>query len=347
MERFDTYLSGEFQPSLFMDFGEGKLFSNKFAESLRPFPMMSGKTINEGETQPNGQYLYTKDGTKTDNICPRCAMSIGGGESNNVKVDMSRLVFLRDDGILFYRDDAEPLTNIGYRPSVICMPQYYPISHNGVVYSPVDKIRPVDGELYTIVVQPTPYLISELQSPKATDWVTITGLIRRTSVLLCADRRRFIAGAYNSVEYCPEDNYQDIDTKCKFKLGDEFCDFISLGVGSIIKMRCVVDVEVIDGKDVEMIYWVVENHNVFEPLAVNLSVDVENYYDENTGRIEYEYNTYVYDGTLYASRHVVDVQRKISGTPKYVDLKYWLSDNLSYDWRDRVIDAYGYDDYYG
>ena len=92
MRRFDTYLSGVYQPSVFFDFGEGKLFSNKFAESLRPFPLMSGKT-------DNGQPIYSYNDNsgryeKTDRICPRCVAGIGNNESNNIKVDMANVVLL-------------------------------------------------------------------------------------------------------------------------------------------------------------------------------------------------------------------------------------------------------------
>lgn len=332
MRRFDTYLSGEYQPSIFFDFGEGKLFSNKFAESLRPYPLMSGKT-------DNGQPIYEmKNGRyeKTDRACPRCIASIGDNESNNIKVDMGNVVILEDEGILFNKDDAEPMTNTGYRPSVIAMPQYAPIVHDGVVYGEADPIAPVDGELFTIVVEPNIDLMHEIEDPRYTTQDYIAGLIRRSSVLLCADRRRFKAEAYNSIEFSPEDGEQD-DMKYKFKVGDEYCDFISLGVGSIIKMRCVVEED--------LVYWIVENHNVFEPLGVHLVVNVNKYYNEDDKVMEYDTNYYEYEGVVYASRYVCEANNKITETPRYVELVYELSDDDSKDWRDRVIDIWGYDDY--
>lgn len=332
MRRFDTYLSGEYQPSIFFDFGEGKLFSNKFAESLRPFPLMSGKT-------DNGQPIYEmKDGRyeMTDSICPRCIASIGGNESNNIKVDMGNVVLLGDEGILFNRSDVEPMIEVGYRPSVIAMPQYAPIAHDGVVYGEADAITPVDGELFTIVVEPNIDLMHEIEDPRNTTQDYIAKLIRRSSVLLCADRRRFKAEAYNSIEFSPEDGEQD-DMKYKFKIGDEYCDFISLGVGSIIKMRCVVEEDIV--------YWVVENHNVFQPLGVHLVVNVNKYYNEDDKVMEYDTNYYEYEGEVYASRYVCEANNKITETPRYVELVYELSDDDSKDWRDRVIDMWGYDDY--
>lgn len=335
MRRFDTYLSGSFQPSIFFDFGEGKLFSNKFADSLRPFPLLSGKT-------DNGQPIYSYNDNsgryeETDRICPRCVAGIGNNESNNIKVDMGNVVLLGDEGILFNRSDVEPMTNTGYRPSVIAMPQYAPIVHDGVVYGEADVITPVDGELFTIVVEPNIDLMHEIEDPRYTTYEYITGLIRRSSVLLCADRRRFKAEAYNSIEFSPEDGEQD-DMKYKFKIGDEYCDFISLGVGSIIKMRCVVEEDIV--------YWVVENHNVFQPLGVHLVVNVNKYYNEDDKVMEYDTNYYEYEGVVYASRYICDAQRKITEVgARYVEYSFELSNNDSYDWRDRVIDMWGYDDY--
>lgn len=335
MRRFDTYLSGSFQPSIFFDFGEGKLFSNKFAESLRPFPFMSGKT-------DNGQPIYSYNDNsgryeKTDRICPRCVAGIGNNESNNIKVDMANVVLLGDEGILFNRGDVEPMIEVGYRPSVIAMPQHAPISHNGVVYGAADPILPVDGELFSMVVEPNIDLMFDIDNTKYTTHEYITGLIRKSSVLLCADRRRFKAEAYNSYEYSPEDVELD-EIKYKFKVGDEYCDFISLGVGSIIKMRCVVD-----GDDV---YWVVENHNAFEPLSAVVNIGVNRYYDEGSGEMVSDYNYYQYEGMVYASRYICDAQRKITEVgAKFVEYSFDLSDNSDYDWRDRVIDLSCYEDY--
>lgn len=326
-------LSGEFQPSIFLDFGEGMLSSNKFAESLRPFPLMSGKT-------DNGQPIYElKNGRyeMTDRICPRCIASIGGNESNNIKVDMGNVVIFEDEGILFNRSDVEPMIEVGYRPSVIAMPQHAPIVHDGVVYGEAGPIAPVDGELFTIVVEPNIDLMYEIDNPRNTSRDYITKLIRRSGVLLCADRRRFKAEAYNSYEYSPEDVELD-EIKYKFRVGDNYCDFISLGVGSIIKMRCVAEAD--------DVYWIVENHNAFEPLSAEIYTNVNRYYDEDSGEMVSDYNYYQYEGIVYASRYICEAQKKITEAgARFVEYSFDLSDNIEYDWRDRVIDVTCYEDY--
>lgn len=325
MRRFDTYLSGSFQPSIFFDFGEGKLFSNKFAESLRPFPLMSGKELKNGVV--SGQYIYAlKNGRyeKTDRICPRCIVGLGGNESNNIKVDVTKVVLLKDEGPLFLKDSVEPEVEVGYRPSVICMPQYAPITHNGVVYGEADPIKPIDGELFTVVVEPNYDITYDLQNNPNEEF------IRKGSVLLCADKRRFKAEAYNSYSFVQEEEY-------KFKIGDEYCDFISLGVGSIIKIRSVVDD--VDGK--EIVCWIVENHKAFTPLPAYLLFDVECYYDEERDEIVDDHTSVEYEGIIYANRYIAEAN---ASNGSFVDMNFVLSDDKTKDWRDRVIDMHGYED---
>lgn len=321
-------LSGTFQPNVVFDFGEGKIFSNKFAESLRPFSLTTGTEKVDGEI--TGEYVHEDVGgsfVKTDEVCPRCAMNIGGRESNNIKVKLGKHIILEEGKGVKFMTHGNIEESVAYRPSVICMPQYAPITRNDNVY-PSDGVRPIDGELYTVVVEPDLYVLQEIYNP---DWFenNMDVLSRRASILLCADKRRLKIESYDmdSGVYCPEgDDYdanEDNDLRFRFKVGDSFCDFIYLGVGSMVKLRSVVD-----GTDV---YWVVDNRHVLTPLTCEIHIETD---DSNGDNIWTQISPKVYGSRILSSD-------SFDGWREY---QYRLSNDTTKDWRDRIIDAYAYDD---
>lgn len=333
-------LSGTFQPNVVFDFGEGKIFSNKFAESLRPFSLTTGTEKVDDEI--TGEYVYEYVGgsfVKTDEVCPRCAMNIGGRESNNIKVKLGKHIILEEGKGVKLMTHGGIEEDVAYRPSVICMPQYAPITRNNNVY-PSDGVRPIDGELYTVVVEPDLYVLQEIYKP---NWYEnkMDVLFRRASVLLCADKRRFKTESYNieSETYCPEGDYiedsgnpkydedERNEIRFKFKVGSEYCDFIYLGVGSMVKLRSVVE---IDEDNRTNVYWVVENRHVLTPLDCTIYIETE---------IGEEFFQFEISPKVYGSRILSFGDLKGEG-----DFHYRLSDDTDKDWRDRVIDYYAYDD---
>ena len=345
MKRYSKHLSKEFQPSVFFDFGEGKIMSNKFAESLRPFCLTTGEELKAEEV--SGQYLYFVDATLdqfvvTDEVCPRSAMNIGGNESNNIKVNVANVRVLKEGSGVKFLVGGDIETELAYRPSVIAMPQYATIVRDDTEYNS-DNIKPVDGELYTIVVEPDIDTMSELYYPRHQELNDVTfnsyirSLIRRSTVLLCADKRFFKWESYDEYgNYYPEHSYDsDIDTRFKFKMGDIYCDFIYMGVGSIIKLRSVVEKELIDGVEMTNVYWIVENHPCFVPIDHEIYVESGPADDVILSRIEPK---------VCGSRIVADALSNMRNGYRNVEYHYRLSDDTKKDWRDRVIDLYAYDD---
>lgn len=359
-------LSRTFQPNIFMDFDNGKLFSNKIAESLSLFDLQSGE---EPKSSPTGQYVYAYNGEKrmyekTPYICPRCVIGLGVNESNNIKVDMADVVLfkpngayyyktgewwpsnnkepLKEAGPLFMQGDVTPLEEVGYRPSLISMPQHGIISHGDVVFSQRDNANRIDGELFTVVVTPNVDFMREILDKQK------ESVIRRGGVMLCSDKRRLNPSSYvysdGAVEYKPTDDYSSDDINYKFKVGQRFVEFIFVGVGSMIRLRSVVENV---GQNDEVAYWVVENNHEFTEASDSISVhlDLECYYDADVNEIVKDFITYDYEGIIYSSIGIKDAISHLPSSYRWIDINYYISDDDTKDWRDRIIDMNTYSDY--
>lgn len=84
----DIKLSGEFQPNVYLDFGQGKIFSNRWAHGYVPFDTMGWKkTTNE---KPLYVYAENEDGSlyNTGIECPSTLMCIDPNGEKSIKVDI-------------------------------------------------------------------------------------------------------------------------------------------------------------------------------------------------------------------------------------------------------------------
>lgn len=81
-------LSGEFQPNVYFDFGQGKIFSNRWAHGYVPFDTMGWKKT-EGE-KPLYAYAENEDGSvyNTGIECPSTLMCVDPNGGRNIKVDI-------------------------------------------------------------------------------------------------------------------------------------------------------------------------------------------------------------------------------------------------------------------
>lgn len=89
-------LSGEFQPNIFLDFGRGKIFSNRWAHGNIPYDTMGWKKT-EGE-KPLYVYAENEDGSvyNTGIECPSTLMCVDPNGGRNIKVDIFNGVCLSD-----------------------------------------------------------------------------------------------------------------------------------------------------------------------------------------------------------------------------------------------------------
>lgn len=92
----DIKLSGEFQPNVYLDFGQGKIFSNRWAHGYVPFDIMGWKkTDNE-----NPLYVYAENENgslyNTGIECPSTLMCIDPNGERNIKIDIFKGVELID-----------------------------------------------------------------------------------------------------------------------------------------------------------------------------------------------------------------------------------------------------------
>lgn len=340
----EVRLSGKFQPSVFFNFGEGEVFSNKFAESLRPFSLHTAEGMNgDGKRSFENVYQYDYNNhnyIKTDRKCPRCALEIGGNESNNIKVDLLKLSYVSDGELVKIEDRGiywdsygwvgnEEDSKCAYKPSIIAMPQYAPIVRDGIIYD-ADYARYSDGEVFTIVVEPNNPMSHFLSNPRRTSSDYISALIRRSSIILFADKRRLKTESYDEDGYYAPDSYET-EGRYKFKIGDSLCDCLCLGVGSMVKLRTVVDT--IDDED--YVYWEVENHHSFHEnnrFFLNLlcyKIEEDGFGMFNDGVI-----------STFVSSNINETINNHFGVGDEVELAYIVSTDTRKDWRDRIIDDY-------
>lgn len=335
-------LSRKFQPSVFFNFGEGEIFSNKFAESLRPFSLSTAEGLNgDGTRSFENVYRYDYQNhnyIETDRKCPRCAMGVGGNESNNIKVDLLQSSYVSDGELVKIEDrgiywDSWEETECVYKPSIIAMPQYAPIVRNGEFYG-ADNVRYLDGEVCTIVVEPNNAMRYFLENPNESYSGDVASIIRRSSIMLFADKRRLKVESYDEDgNYAPDS--LSIEGNNMFKVGDSFCDCLCLGVGSIVKLRTVVDT--IDGED--YVYWEVENHHSFHENN-RFFLTLLCYKIEEDGFVMFN------DGVIstFVSSNINETINNHFGVGDEVELAYIVSTDTRKDWRDRIIDSYSYND---
>ena len=346
-------LTGAFLPSVHLDFGQGKVFSNKIAESFQEFDF-------EGK-----EYMYASndDGdtyTITDIKCPRSAMGIDAATSNNVKVDISDvaicdrlgIIITHGDNVVIERDDIQypsPLfyegetvdnmvypSSIVYRPALVCMPQYAPISHDGVIIN--EGVKPLcDGERFTIIVKANKTINNNLArwiDGDSNGWVKDDSF-RRSGVLVVADQRRFIQSSYrltdDEVVYAPEGNTEP--SNCLFVVGGKYCDAIFLSTGSILKIRANVN-------NGDVLFYV-ENSSVFKELDSVVSVYHRQYFDGvGISKLGNDYGSPI--ELVYASKILSDIQTQ--GNRGRLFMSFMLSDLDKEHWEDGlVVDELKYD----
>lgn len=369
-------LSGEFQPNVFLDFLDGKAYSNRWAEGLQEFNPQSG----EVGTPPKGLYIYAKDDSgiynRTDFICPRCVMCMDSTSSNNIKVDTRKITAFYDDVIFdedsdeviaelngsgprfYFREDGlledMILTRVTYRPAIICMPKVRNINRRvlGVDYI-TEPVKISDSEHYTIVVKPSKKVSNHLElSVDSSNYEYIQSALVRGFVLLCADWRILSPKSYyveddgnaylSEYGYAPDDNVdyekeEHVDKySSKFKINGEFVDAIILSVGSIVRLQSVVDNIIIDGVETEVTYWTIENSDVFQKVDTYITLLMSS---EFNGNSDYEQ---VQDrfGELYASKQIYDIYEK---TGERLELEITIDDTLNKEFEDCVV----VEDFYG
>jgi hypothetical protein len=269
-------------------------------------------------------------------------MGVGGNESNNIKVDLlqssyvsdGELVKIEDSGIYWDKYgwyEGEELSKCAYKPSIIAMPQYSPIVRDGVVYD-ADKVRYSDGEAYTIVVEPNNAMRHFLENPDELDSGNVEAIIRRSSIILFADKRRLKVESYDENGYYSPDSLS-AEHRSMFKIGDTFCDCICLGVGSILRLRTVVET-MDDG--FECVHWEVENkHSFYENSKFTLLLSCYN--EEEDDFVTFNDNSNLI--SVFASRNINEaIDNYLEGYS--VELAYIVSTDTRKDWRDRIIDDY-------
>lgn len=100
----DIKLSGEFQPNVYLDFGQGKIFSNRWAHGYVPFDTMGWKkTDNE---KPLYVYAENDDGSlyNTGIECPSTLMCLDPNGNRSIKVDIFKGIELNAFGEIIRLD---------------------------------------------------------------------------------------------------------------------------------------------------------------------------------------------------------------------------------------------------
>lgn len=271
-------LTNEFLPSVYIDFGEGKLFSNKIAEYFHRFDMWAGNEYMYASND-DGETFYSTEDTPTPIKFPRVAMSISRSTGNNIKVNQTDEVMFYDDGyevlhegelikeiydvsypsLLFYEGETladQMQGGMMCSPALICMPQYASIIHDGQVVSEGEKTIG-EGERFNILVEASKHIKHNYNE----------------GVYVVADQRRFIQSSYrmvdNQMKYAPKDD-ETID-ECVFLIGGKECDAIFLTYGSFLKLRT----DIVDGK----VLFIVENASAYKESEAEVGVSHHLYWE--------------------------------------------------------------------
>lgn len=294
-------LSGEFQPNVYFDFGQGKIFCNRWAQGFVHPPFYP-------QEADNPLYVYAEDDNgnlyNTGYICPRCASCIDPEVSANVKVDITRnfvsidtypnpeyggiwdnytgeyIANLRNAGINYFSKSPKSVDDLledtTIRPTIVFMPLVRDIVKNTVSYAKVDKVD--EGDLFTVAVLPCAD-----GEPSKNDFL-----------ILCADKRLFIPQSYktdgefkrifipdeNVMYYENNEKVENVDDySCKFRVNGKFVNFLYLSAGSMVCLRTVVDTFNIRGVDTKVTYWEVDN--ALPMQEVNFTKDVFFYHDSS------------------------------------------------------------------
>lgn len=273
-------LTGEFQPNIHLDFGQGKAFSNKWAQGFTDFAFYP-------KEEDDALYVYAEDESgnlyNTEYKCPRFVMCIDSKKTWNIKVDAGKMISIDTDedienggiydnnkdeyianlknaGVNYYSKNPKVVDDlyqdITFSPSLVIMPQVRPTKKGGKNYGSVEKVS--DGDLYTISVLP-----------------------KGGRIILCSDKRMFMQESYyelkngqykfNGYRFTPDEDtiYYDSngnkvenvdDYSAKFKVNGRFVSTLYLCTGAIVCLRTVVDTFNIGGVDTEVVYWEIDNN---------------------------------------------------------------------------------------
>lgn len=287
-------LSHIFRPNVFLDFGEGKIFSNKFAEGFAPPPRKGNQIWMQKESGEEFEPI--------DAYVPCVGVELGGDNPNNIKINIQDTFEVwpygeivhrhnEEDNELFDRDIRMPIylkedgSQVGapnaprIRTCIVAMPQLGDVSHDGVVYSKGNKIA--NGERFSVAV-------GGFGFDRGTSGYVYN--IGDMAVLLCADPRRFQPKAYvygrdtSKFEYgedeyfypewegfFPTDEdennkyYKTRDPHYYFLVDGHKTEFIWLALGSFIQLKTVIEID--DETGEEITYWEVEGNKQMVPVA--------------------------------------------------------------------------------
>ena len=207
-------LSRIFQPNVFLDFGEGKIFSNKFAEGFAPPPKSGENQLyiknDEGKYEPYFGFYDQEIDFNFDGFVPSVGVELGGDNTNNLRLNIQDVIKLYGGAqIIFHhmgysinfdekgkiglpvlqKENGDVVVYASNEPNmrtwIVTMPQVGEVSHNGIIYSKGNEV--VDGERFSVAIGG--FGFDKVERGYIYD-------IRDMSVLLCADPRRFQPKAY-------------------------------------------------------------------------------------------------------------------------------------------------------
>lgn len=277
-------LSNIFQPNVFMDFGEGKIFSNKFAEGFAPPPRKGNQIWMQKESGEGYEPI--------DAGVPCVGVELGGDNPNNIKLNIQdiygvyqygKIVHWHNEAMneefdrpikmpIYMKSEDSPIgpdTATNMRTCIVAMPQLGDVSHDGIVYSKGKKV--VNGERFSVAVGGFGY------DRGTSKYVSDIGDM---AVLLCADPRRFqpkayidgfktdigyISGFYPTDAEINDENYDPKTPHYYFMFDGHKTEYIWLALGSFIQLNTVIEVD--DETGNEVTYWEVEDNHEMIPMS--------------------------------------------------------------------------------
>lgn len=312
----------EITPNLFIDFDAGLLKTNKLAETFIEF-----NTI--GKTDP--VYVGNNFDNKTQYFAPVRGKQIKPDEGLNIKVNSvdeidwknyfeETLGIIRPSKEIYSREYLQDVSNYvenlklrtlnsDYRPQILCMPNYYPIT-NIDNYETL-KVPIVDGTKSTILVKSNKQYESSLRRiyDGFNSWNEEIKFVFNKVLILCADPRIFNPYSYvfetyfdeyedMQIErgvYKPEGFEDDVDDwrtdgnmngeklaharKGFFVVNGNYTKFLVVSPGNIVKMTsCYETIKTANGEE-KVLMWYVDNSNSFSRIDGKIEVKGHNAYD--------------------------------------------------------------------